>query len=35
MMSCDSGEMNEGRFADCLLALKIRAIRFVLVRRAA
>lgn len=35
MISCDCGEMNEGRFADCLLALKMRAMRFVFVKSAA
>lgn len=35
MMSCDSGEINDGRFADCLLALKIRAMRLVFVNKAA
>lgn len=34
-MSCDSGEINDGRFADCLLALKIRAMRLVFVNNAA
>jgi hypothetical protein len=35
MMSCDLGEMNDGRLAVCLPALKILAIRFVFVSRAA
>ena len=35
MMSCDSGDINDGRFADCLLALKILAMRFVFVNNAA
>lgn len=33
--NCDLGLMKEGRFADCLPALKIRAMRLVLVSRAA
>lgn len=35
IISCDWGEIKLGRFADCLLALNIRAIRFVFVSRAA
>lgn len=35
MISWDCGEMKEGRFADCLLALKMRAMRFVFVSSAA
>lgn len=35
IISCDCGEIKEGRFADCLLALKILAIRFVFVKSAA
>lgn len=33
--NCDLGLMKEGRFADCLPALNIRAMRLVLVSRAA
>jgi hypothetical protein len=35
MTSCDLGDISEGRRADCLLASKILAILFVLVRSAA